>query len=802
MTKLKTRLGILAFAVWYSITLAGFTGCENPMARPASGARGYGTVTIDVGDNVTPAGRTVLPGTGGLSCRYTFTRGGESRNLTPSDGVVTLEYGWWMVDVKAYLGDTNDETNLVATGREYFTVDSESLTIKVALTAVYENGSGVFKFRLQVPDGVTGSGTLRPVYSSSSTISLSFQTAVDNGAALLYDETEAIPAGFYLLTLTLQNSAGEKAGRNEVVHIYKNLSTEYGTVSAPKVIRAEEFTDRPFYGYVEPVELADDVWADGRFITDGREQWFKFTATADAQHVYVTSNPSYYSPFNIYVQLYDSSGTALGDERYLSLSSMPFIIRMVTLGQVYYIRARAGENGGCRIKFNSVSTLSTDAASAQELTMNTWADAAGGGQWFKFTATVTGDQYIHSFSTSNDTLQIWAFHNSGLSIRNEFVGRGNTSISLPVRGGQVYYIWVNSDSTYRIAFNESATLSPDAYSAQELTEIIWAGGELPPTGGEQWFKLTATVTGNQYIHFVFGTLEGSFLSIQLYDSSGAAIGDLQNLPSWDTSFNRTVTIEQMYYIRVRQSYFTSSDPSRIPGGTYRIAFSTYNTRPPEAALARELVLNTWADGELPDRGTQWFKFTAASTGPYHISVNFVTLVQLYVQVYDSSRQVGSEIQLSSGERSTSLPVTTGQVYYIRVRPYPSDAGTYQIAVSPSSMLFPDAALVQALVENTWQAGDLSTSVEQWFKFTATASIQYFHVRGGTWSLPAASLCWQLYDSSGPLGGLGGWSSINSWDFIWDLTAGTEYYILVTFSSFYDDRGTYQIAFNTSQTAPP
>jgi hypothetical protein len=110
--------------------------------------------------------------------------------------------------------------------------------------------------------------------------------------------------------------------------------------------------------------------------------------------------------------------------------------------------------------------------------------------------------------------------------------------------------------------------------------------------------------------------------------------------------------------------------------------------PSSSPLTQISSADTWASGNIVDAGgEQFFKFTATVDGYQYIHVNFGTLNDLYVQVYDSSgNTVGSQINLYSYTKYTSRNVTTGDEYYIRVWPYSSsDSGTYQITFNTSSV---------------------------------------------------------------------------------------------------------------------
>jgi len=204
-----------------------------------------------------------------------------------------------------------------------------------------------------------------------------------------------------------------------------------------------------------------------------------------------------------------------------------------------------------------------------------------------------------------------------------------------------------------------------------------------------------------------------------------------------------------------------------------------------------LTANTWADGNITSSNeASWFKFTATANVQY-IHVSFGTLSAangLYVQVYDST---GSNIYSRTMYYNTSINVTSGQVYYIRVSS--SSSGTYQIALLN----------VSTLTANTWADGNITSSNgEQWFKFTASARTQYIHISFGTLTY----LDVQVYNSDG--------NTVVSQTTLYDsyynyvsstVTIGQEYYIKITYASGYisdhSNSGTYQIAFNDLPIPP-
>ena len=313
------------------------------------------------------------------------------------------------------------------------------------------------------------------------------------------------------------------------------------------------------------------------------------------------------------------------------------------------------------------------------------------------------------------------------------------------------------------------------FAGVTLTENTWTDDALLSYNDERWFRFTATAS-TQYIHINFGTLTG--LSIQLYDSDFDTSGNSSSLYSSTTYTSRSVTDGDVYYIKVTYSSYS---------GTYQIGFNTTST------WGIPLTANTWTNGAISSsNGEQWFSFTATAYMQY-IHVSFGTLTDLNIQLYDSNyTAVGSTRNLYYGSagRYISQSVTSGNVYYIKVTPYGSYSGTYQIAFNTSE------TWGTLLTANTWSSGNIvSSNGEQWFQFTATAYTQYIHVSFGT----LTDLNIQLYDSNFTTSE----SSSNLYSSTTytsrSVTSGNVYYIKVTPYGSYS--GTYQIAFNTVTSAP-
>ncbi|MDR0758640.1 MAG: hypothetical protein LBF74_00810, partial [Treponema sp.] len=228
----------------------------------------------------------------------------------------------------------------------------------------------------------------------------------------------------------------------------------------------------------------------------------------------------------------------------------------------------AGILAGC--EWTPVNTDGETMQSAIPLALNTWADgelAAGGKQWFKFTATA-GSQYIHvAYGTFQD-VYVQLYDRAGSEVGSPYTFEPNGGYTgLSVTKGRVYYLMASSSSggTYKIAFTESAEVTPDIAaemaSAAALAAGVWARNDLA-AGGRQWFKFTATAE-TLYIHVVYGTLRDMY--VQLHDNAGRKMGD-------PYAFNQNGDYASLLVDRGNEYYLEVWPGSGR--GSYKIAFNT------------------------------------------------------------------------------------------------------------------------------------------------------------------------------------------------------------------------------------
>ncbi|GHV26930.1 hypothetical protein AGMMS4952_07810 [Spirochaetia bacterium] len=208
--------------------------CTNPVTQAAgidvSTAPGTGQVRISFTDG---AARTIYPATVFDHYVYTFTRSGGTPEVKTPDGsgVFTLETGSWTLAVQAYA--TSSSGSLAATGSTAaFTINDGQLTdnITVTMAPVVSGGTGTLTYTITYPAGTTLTTLTWEQLGVNGTTNLT------KTASGVEETLSPVNAGYYLLTVTLTD-AGKTAGKSEVVHIYKNLTTD-----AALTFTTEDFT--------------------------------------------------------------------------------------------------------------------------------------------------------------------------------------------------------------------------------------------------------------------------------------------------------------------------------------------------------------------------------------------------------------------------------------------------------------------------------------------------------------------------------------------------------------------------------
>ncbi|MDR0504150.1 MAG: leucine-rich repeat domain-containing protein [Treponema sp.] len=210
------------------------TGCLNDFSdsRDLSLPEGFGAVRISVSPI---AGRTALPDEIDFEPAFIFYSSGSEQPLAqqpqPQDSRYILAPGSYEVEVIAFI-TVNDEAAPVANGRAAFRITAgETGEAAVTLLPIYDegeghllltvvyNGAGAARFRIY-------SFTIERLLSDEPEEILPVNDVITLNAP--YNESEYLPAGFYLIKLELiRESSGvfSYSAKTEVVHIGKDLTT-------------------------------------------------------------------------------------------------------------------------------------------------------------------------------------------------------------------------------------------------------------------------------------------------------------------------------------------------------------------------------------------------------------------------------------------------------------------------------------------------------------------------------------------------------------------------------------------------
>jgi hypothetical protein len=634
------------------------------------------------------------------------------------------------------------------------------------------------------------------LYDSSRETTVGTKTSYNSA---LYTQRTLTNGTAYFIKVTPYNSTAN--GEYQIAFNKSNTPSVAAKITLP--------TDQ------KTTALTANTWADGSISSEGDGyQWFKFTTTAAASYI-IHFNSGDLN--NAYVQLYDSTGTPVGDRANLSYDGIQNISRALTNNSVYYAKVtlfNSDDSGEYQIAFNTAAIAPAISLPTTEnipvLNEGEWKDSSISlnseyEQWFKFTATDT-TQYIHFNPGTLSSVYVQLYDSTGTTTGN----RTNLYSSVlytsrTLTNDSVYYIRVmphGGSGAYQIGFNTLSTapavsITLPTENITQLTANTWTNGSIS-SGGEQWFKFTATAA-NQYIHFNPDTLSSVYVQLYLVDNNtGIPTGIMTNLSTYSTYMSRTLTNNSVYYIKVIPYSSTGN-------GVYQIGFNVSTTQPPitlPTTNVTSLSENVWADGSIPTAGgEQWFKFTATAANQY-IHFNPGTLSGIYVQLYDNTGiTAGGRTNLYTTSISTSRTLTNNNEYYIRVTPYTSTAsGAYKILFNTSTtppIILPTEN-VTTLTQNGWADGSISSSGEreQWFKFTATAATQYIHFKTGTLS----NVYVQLYDAFGTGVGTRSYMSSVTTYINRSTTIGNVYYFSVT-PGTNTGSGAYQVGFTTSSASP-
>ena len=459
----------------------------------------------------------------------------------------------------------------------------------------------------------------------------------------------------------------------------------------------------PFHPSDSAVTLSKNTWArPGMTTSDGMgnwETWQRFTATAVSHYIHIHSTSAEVLAGQVEIALY---GRNLN--RIMGGSTGVWLADNLSIGSTYFIRIAGSAGisfGGFQIRFSDSDIPGIQLSSAVWVEFEPVDASITQWQWLTFTAS-SSTQYIHMRTLDDFSIRKYIqLHNCDFSpIGDEFLfetwdSDGFIQFTL-LSSGSRYHIRVRSGrgrSNVIMTIRNSAATPSGVDQATLLSFDVWESGYTSiSSGGEQWFRFTATATG-KYINFIPITpniLPFSSWSIDVY-SNGTR--HMRGFFSSNSDVYRYLTIGNTYYIRVHGLGVLGLFNIRISDTRITVPDIGGGVRPPGSINARLLHTPNFLDiNALANPASEnWYTFRATSSTQF-IHVVFIFLQTLNVQVYNSNFvPVGTQASLSgplAGYGAHQVfGFTIGNTYYIRVwSPHaaPGTTNSYRIGFRNTS----------------------------------------------------------------------------------------------------------------------
>lgn len=548
------------------------------------------------------------------------------------------------------------------------------------------------------------------------------------------------------------------------------------------------------------------------------------------------------STLDSYLQVYDSSQSLIQSDDNGGGAGNSLIYFPVTAGQTYYIRssAAASTSGDYQLSITTtVDDFGNTFASASTLTLSPSGSANQGGtieqagdvDMFRFVAPVSGIMTIQQTGlppgTLDSYLEVYDSSQSPIVSDDDGAGFPDSMVQFAVTAGQTFYVragaspfalsTADESGDYQLTISSAADDFGNTF-AEAGTLTLSPGGSATQSASIElardvdMFSVTAVVSGIMSIRqdAAAGSTLDSFLRI--YDSSQAQIASNDNGGGGANSLVQfAVTVGQTYFVRASASALAAASDQN---GAYQLTVTNIpddfgNT----FAEATTIVLSPSGSGtQLGSieigKDVDMFTVTVPIDGIMIIHQDKAgSSLDSYLEIYDSSHQQIAYNDDGGGNLNSlvELPVSAGEVLFIRARGFATSTGAYQLSIATSLDDFGNTFATAHTVAlspsgGATQAGTIEASVDvDMFDFVAPIDgIMIIRQDAATGSTLDGYL--EVYDNNQSLitsdDNAGGGTSSRA---AFNVTAGSHYYVRagVGPSAFASSKsGSYQLTFST------
>ena len=216
------------FAVCFLLTLS---GCQNPVQSPRGGGELSETGTLSLSIEMFGRARTILPGSWDDFAAFTIEfvhYENSSMNFKYDEwhgsGEIQVPTGTWDLTLTAFALDEAGVSIPVATGvyNELMMTAGESVPVSILLVPLPGTGNGRFEWDIAVHESVISAKLEIFLYDDPLPAEPTHARSFDDVAGAI-EGGHSLPAGRYLVILTLHNDDNEEIEMIEILHIYRNM---------------------------------------------------------------------------------------------------------------------------------------------------------------------------------------------------------------------------------------------------------------------------------------------------------------------------------------------------------------------------------------------------------------------------------------------------------------------------------------------------------------------------------------------------------------------------------------------------